>query len=307
MGDAADEIAGDRSPRSRVERARVRTAALQARAEHISRRAQAERARHLSVDVVFDVAERDAEVGGGIIAAALAYRLFIWLLPVALVAVVGLGIAADAESESPEQAAEHLGVAGLVSSSVANAADSPNRWYALVIGIPLLVWATRGLLRVLIGAHRLVWLDVRAGAPRPTLLATLRLLALLLCYGIVTTFATAVRAWSGGVGLLSTLLLAIPYAAIWLLVTLRLPRRDAVWTALIPGCVLFGIGVESLHVVAAYAFAPWAASRQGTYGALGIAAALLFGLFLVSRLMVAAAVLNATLGDRRQPSGDDVP
>jgi uncharacterized BrkB/YihY/UPF0761 family membrane protein len=79
-----------------------------------------------------------------------------------------------------------------------------------------------------------------------------------------------------------------------------------VWTALIPGCVLFGIGVESLHVVAAYAFAPWAASRQGTYGALGIAAALLFGLFLVSRLMVAAAVLNATLGDRRQPSGDDV-
>jgi uncharacterized BrkB/YihY/UPF0761 family membrane protein len=303
MGDAADEIAGDRSPRSRVERARVRTAALQARAEHISRRAQAERARHRSVDVVFDVAERDAEVGGGIIAAALAYRLFIWLLPVALVAVVGLGIAADAESESPEQAAEHLGVAGLVSSSVANAADSPNRWYALVIGIPLLVWATRGLLRVLIGAHRLVWLDVRAGAPRPTLLATLRLLALLLCYGVVTTFATAVRAWSGGVGLLSTLLLAIPYAAIWLLVTLRLPHRDAVWTALIPGCVVFGIGVESLHVLAAYAFAPWAASRQGTYGALGIAAALLFGLFLVSRLIVAAAVLNATLRDRRQPSG----
>jgi uncharacterized BrkB/YihY/UPF0761 family membrane protein len=303
MGDADDEIAGDRSPRSRVERARVRTAALQARAEHISRRAQAERARHRSVDVVFDVAERDAEVGGGIIAAALAYRLFIWLLPVALVAVVGLGIAADAESESPEQAAEQLGVAGLVSSSVANAADSPNRWYALVIGIPLLVWATRGLLRVLIGAHRLVWLDVRAGAPRPTLLATLRLLALLLCYGVVTTFATAVRAWSGGVGLLSTLLLAIPYAAIWLLVTLRLPHRDAVWTALIPGCVVFGIGVESLHVLAAYAFAPWAASRQGTYGALGIAAALLFGLFLVSRLIVAAAVLNATLRDRRQPSG----
>jgi membrane protein len=303
MGDADDEIAGNRSPRSRVERARVRTAALQARAEHISRRAQAERARHRSVDVVFDVAERDAEVGGGIIAAALAYRLFIWLLPVALVAVVGLGIAADAESESPEQAAEQLGVAGLVSSSVANAADSPNRWYALVIGIPLLVWATRGLLRVLIGAHRLVWLDVRAGAPRPTLLATLRLLALLLCYGVVTTFATAVRAWSGGVGLLSTLLLAIPYAAIWLLVTLRLPHRDAVWTALIPGCVVFGIGVESLHVLAAYAFAPWAASRQGTYGALGIAAALLFGLFLVSRLIVAAAVLNATLRDRRQPSG----
>jgi uncharacterized BrkB/YihY/UPF0761 family membrane protein len=303
MGDAEDEIARDRAPRSRLERARVRTAALQARAEQIERRAQAERSRHRSVDVVFDVVERDAEVGGGIIAAALAYRLFIWLLPVALVAVVGLGIAADAESESPERAAESLGVAGLVSSSVANAANSPNRWYALVIGIPLLVWATRGLLRVLIGAHRLVWLDVRAAAPRPTFVATLRLLALLLCYGVVTTIATAVRGWSGGVGLVSTLVLAVPYAAIWLLVTLRLPHRDAVWTELIPGCVLVGLGVEVLHVVAAYAFAPWAASRQGTYGALGIAAALLFGLFLVSRLVIAAAALNATLWDRRQPSG----
>jgi uncharacterized BrkB/YihY/UPF0761 family membrane protein len=303
MGKTEDEIGRHRVPRSRVERARVRTAALQARAEHISRRAQAERARHRSVDVVFDVAERDAEVGGGIIAAALAYRLFIWLLPVALVAVVGLGIAADAESESPEAAAEHLGVAGLVSSSVANAAESPKRWYALVIGIPLLVWATRGLLRVLIGAHRLVWLDVRAAAPRPTFVATFRLLALLLCYGVVTTIAAAVRGWSGGVGLLSTLLLAVPYAVIWLLVTLRLPHRDAVWTALIPGCLLVGLGVELLHVLAAYAFAPWAASRQGTYGALGIAAALLFGFFLVSRLVVAAAVLNATLWDRRQPSG----
>jgi uncharacterized BrkB/YihY/UPF0761 family membrane protein len=90
---------------------------------------------------------------------------------------------------------------------------------------------------------------------------------------------------------------------IWLLVTLRLPHRDAVWTALIPGCLLVGLGVELLHVLAAYAFAPWAASRQGTYGALGIAAALLFGFFLVSRLVVAAAVLNATLWDRRQPSG----
>lgn len=299
MDETQGETAEERATRSRLERAM----ALQERAELISRRAQAARTRHASVDTAFDVADRDAEVGAGIIAAALAYRLFIWLLPVALVAVVGLGIAADAESESPERAADSLGLAGLVSSSVANAAESPKRWYALVIGIPLLFWSTRGLLRVLIGAHRLVWLDIRAAAPRPTFVATLRLLALLVGYGIVSTFATAVRGWSGGVGLLSTLVLALPYAAIWLLVSLRLPHRDASWTALIPGCLVFGLGVEVLHVVAAYAFAPWAAARQGTYGALGIAAALLFGLFLLSRLAVGAAVLNATLWDRRQPSG----
>lgn len=36
----------------------------------------------------------------------------------------------------------------------------------------------------------------------------------------------------------------------------------------------------------------------GTYGALGVAAALLVGLFLISRLIVGAATLNATLWER---------
>lgn len=39
-------------------------------------------------------------------------------------------------------------------------------------------------------------------------------------------------------------------------------------------------------------------TKQGTYGALGIAAARLFGLYLIARLMVGAVVLNATLWDR---------
>jgi hypothetical protein len=73
------------------------------------------------------MADRDIEVGGGIIAGALAYRLFIWLLPLALVLVAGLGFAADAASKSPQAAAESLGVAGLVSDSIASAAESPTR------------------------------------------------------------------------------------------------------------------------------------------------------------------------------------
>jgi len=50
--------------------------------------------------------DRDGEVAGGILAGALAYRLFIWLLPLALIAVAGLGFAADVASESPEDAQE---------------------------------------------------------------------------------------------------------------------------------------------------------------------------------------------------------
>ncbi len=272
-------------------------------ADRLSERAELERGRHPSVDAVFEMVERDSEVGGGIIAGALAYRLFIWLLPLALVAVAGLGFAADAASNSPEGTGDSLGLGGLVSSSISGAANSPNRWYALLVGIPVLVWATRSVLRVLIGAHRLVWTDDRMRAPKPKLVPTLRLLALLFCFGVVSTIASAIRAWSTPPGLLATLVALVPYAGLWLLVTIRLPHRDAPWQALAPGAALFALGMEVLHAVVVYVITPWALAKQGTYGALGVAGALLLGLFLISRLMVAAAVVNATLWERRARTG----
>lgn len=293
------------APGSRFERTRLTAAAIRARAQRLEERAQAERRRHGSVDAAFELVDRDGEVAGGIIASALAYRFFFWLLPAALVAVAGLGIAADSASESPESAAESVGLEDLVSSSVANAASSPNRWYALLVGIPVLLLATRSLLRALIGAHRLVWTDVRSAAPRATVAGTLRLLVLLVALVVVSGFAGAVRAWSPGVGVLPTLLIALPYAGIWLLVSLRLPHRDAPATALLPGAVLFGLGLELLHVFTAYVLEPWAISKQGTYGTLGAASVVLLAVFLVSRLIVAAAALNATLWARQGAGRSD--
>jgi membrane protein len=284
---------------TRAGRMRAQAAALRERVERLERRAQAERGRHESVDAVFAMADRDMELGGGIIAGALAYRLFIWLLPLALVAVAGLGIAAEARSETPQDAAESLGMAGLVSNSIANAAKGSSRWYALAIGIPVLIYTTRGVLRVLIGSHRILWGDLRSAAPKPTLVASLRLLVLLLSFPVASVVASTVRAWSPGVGLLASLVATLPYAGLWLLISIRLPHRAAAWTDLIPGALLFGFGIEVIQLVAAYFLAPYAIAKQGTYGALGVAAALLFALYLASRLAVSAAVLNATLWERR--------
>jgi len=288
---------------SRRERTRRWAQARRADAQRLAERGQDERRKHQSVDVLYEMVDRDSEVGGGILAGALAYRLFIWLLPLTLVVVAGLGVAADARSESPQQAATELGAGGLVSRSIAGAAESPNRWYALLVGIPVLVWVTRSMLRVLIGAHRLIWTDDRSRAPKPKLGAALRLLVLLLCLGVVSTVASAVRAWEPGPGLLVTLAALVFYSAIWLLVTLQLPHQQTDWTALIPGALVFGIGLELLHVAIAYFITPYAIAKQGTYGALGVAAGLLFGLFLISRLVVASAVVNATIWARQSRPG----
>jgi uncharacterized BrkB/YihY/UPF0761 family membrane protein len=286
---------------------RLWAAAIEERRKRLGERAALERERHRSVAAAFEMLNRDSEVGGGILAGALAYRFFIWLLPLALVAVAGLGFAARAASESPEETADSIGVAGLITSSISGAASSPNRWYALLVGIPILLWTTRSLLRALIGAHRLVWMDVRASAPRPTPVATLGLLAVLLALVLVPLLANALRAWWGGIGLVPTFLVALPAAGLWLLVSLHLPHRDATATALVPGALLFGLGLELLHLGAALLLVPYAINKQGTYGALGAAAALLFGLFILCRLIVAAAVVNATLWDRRAERDRPVP
>lgn len=291
----------DKQPRLRSarDRARARGAALQEKAARIAQRAQSERSRHSSVDAAFEMADRDAEVGGGIMAGALAYRLFIWLLPLALVLIAGLGFASDAAHVAPDDAARDLGLAGLVTNSVAGSAKSSARWYALLVGVPILLLATRSVLRTLVVTHRLVWTDLRSAAPRPTVVATLKLLAALTIGLGISVAASAIRHASIGDGVIATLLIPVPYAVLWLFVSMNLPHRDAPWRSLVPGAIVFGVGIEVLHAITAYFIAPQVASKEGTYGALGTAAALLLGLFLLSRVIVATAVTNATLWDRR--------
>jgi len=288
-------------PLSRTARMRARKEAAQARAQRIAERAQSERRRHGSLDAAFQIADRDAEVGGNIIAGALAYRFFIWLLPAALVLVAGLGIGAAAASDSPHQAANKLGLAGLVSNSVASAAKSNGRWYALLIGIPLLLWATRSVLRALVVSHRLVWTEVRGSVPKIKAKHIFRFLLLIILLFAVTALASEIRSRAPGPGLIATLVVLVPYGLLWLAISVQLPHRGATWTALIPGAIVFAIGLEVLNAVTAYYLIPEAEHKQGTYGALGLAAALLLGLFMLSRIMVGSAVLNATLWERRVP------
>jgi len=277
--------------------------AVQARAKLVADRAQEERRRHETVDACFEIADRDGEVGGAILAGALAYRLFIWLLPFSLVVVGVLGAVSSAATESPKAIGKSLGLAGLVSNSVASASKSTAHWYAILVGVPILVYETRNLLRALIASHRLVWGEVRASAPKPTVLATLKLLGAMLALFAITGLAGWVRARSGGFGLLATIGVALGYTVLWLLVLQMLPHRGARWTALVPGAVAFAVSLEVLQILAAYLIGPYALEKEGTYGALGVAAVLLLALYVIGRVAVGAAAVNATLVDRRTRGG----
>ena len=264
----------------------------------LAERARVERERHTSVDVTLEAIDRDSNVAGGLMAGALAYRLFIWLLPFALTLVGVLGITADARGESPRDTAAEAGLTGLVTSSVADAAKGSGRWYAVAIGLPVLVWTTRSLLRTLIAVHRLVWADRRERVGKATWAGAGRLLLALLVLYFLGPVIDRVWPIEGDV-VVFVLVEAALYSLVWLLVTLRLPHGGTDWRALLPGAVLFALGGMVLATLIYYVIGPYASSREDTYGALGLATALLLGLFLIARLVVASAVLNATLWARR--------
>jgi uncharacterized BrkB/YihY/UPF0761 family membrane protein len=279
---------------------RSRTTDLQAAAKRYAERLEASRARHGSVDAVYVMVDRDGEVGGGIMAGSLAYRLFIWLLPFSLVLVAGIGIGADLTSESNASATRSLGLRGLVAKSVSESSQSSSRWYALVIGIPILIWATRNLLRALVVVHRLVWGDARGGlSQKVTVRATARFLVLALAYFVILELARLIGRWTGSyvVGV------AVGFVGLvvwWLVVSVRLPHQSAPWHALVPGAILMAIGLELISGLGSWFIATRVDSSQSAYGVLGVAAGLLFGLFLISRLVVASAVINATIWDRHK-------
>jgi uncharacterized BrkB/YihY/UPF0761 family membrane protein len=89
----------------------------------------------------------------------------------------------------------------------------------------------------------------------------------------------------------------------WLAASVWLPHRPVRWHALLPGAAVVGVGMLFVNVFNVYITTRLVENRADTYGALGIAAALLFSLVLVGRLMVVSPELNAALDERRSSSG----
>jgi uncharacterized BrkB/YihY/UPF0761 family membrane protein len=281
---------------------RERIEATRRRVEDAYARLEASRATDGRVDTGFRVYERDRDRAGGLLAGALAYRLFIWLLPFALLLVTALGFLAAAYTEPPEELAEDMGTVGLVAHSIADASEDAERgrWLTLVIGIPALYLASVAAAKALRTVHLLAWgLPIQPMRNKPkAALAFIAWTAILL---LALAVVSALRERAPGIGLIGTFGIVVVVAGAWLLASFLLPRApDAPWTALVPGALLVGVGAQALHLFTVFYITRKVSSASETYGALGAATALLLSLYLIGRLMVASAMLNAELWERRR-------
>jgi uncharacterized BrkB/YihY/UPF0761 family membrane protein len=285
-----------------------RRAALRARSEGLTVRAQAafdraEQARpaHASVETCFRWFLRDRQIAGGVLGGGLAYRLFFWALAVALLICGGLGFAGSA-NEDVEGAVHDSGLSSAVADTVATAAQQSEsgRWWLLAIGLWTFLWFSWSLLRAVRLVHAAAWqteLPKIGNAPRALLVM---ILVPVLMFGL-SWVSGWVRANVGILpGLLATLLVGVGYAGIWLFVSAGLPSGERLpWHAYVPGAIVFGVGLEALHVFTVYYLATKLANASELYGSLGLAGTALFFLYLIGRGLVWSAELNAVVWDVR--------
>lgn len=293
MSDAPNDTEGP--PRGRIAAASAR-----ARREADNARLWAEDARERSPLVAFGFSfyERDRERYGGLLAGAVAFRLFLWLVPFVLFLVGLLGAITDIENSAPGDISDSLGLQGVLAETLSDSARQRGWWIAIVLGLFGTAWAGMGVVRAMRVSHSAAW-GVPPDRARNVLLASLLVSGTAIALIVLTFVIGWIRHNTGPLGLVAALGMLFVYFLGWLALSIWLPHGDVEVKALVPGALLFALGVELLHLFTAYYLTDRAARAASVYGALGTALVLLFWLYLLARLMVGSAVLNAELSARR--------
>ena len=294
--------------RSVKEKGTEAIAKARARAEELRIKAEANRPRSRAIDIAFGSYERDTEVGGGILAGAVAFRVFLFIVPFVFFFVVAFGLIADAVGTTAASAAHRAGIAGLLGSTIKNVGDQ-SIWSRLTIlgasGFALVLGA-RNLMKVLVIIHVLIWrvprVRVRRQVRAVALLVVSVLGALALAQVTNRLHDNSFPAW-----VFATSAFMLVPASLWLVASLKLfphpPELD--WRDMVPGALLVGVGIEALHVFTAVYISHSFERKSETYGAIGGSLSLLLWAYVVGRILAASPVVNAVVW--RRAHAHDLP
>lgn len=281
------------------ESVRERVGHLRERAERTRAGIEARRADSASIDTAFEAVERDAQSGGGVLAAAVAFRLFMFLVPYAFVLCTGFGLASTAAGQDPGDAARSAGITGLLASAVSSTSTLSlvNRLVALVLGGFALALTARSLVRVLFIVHRLIW---RVQPPRrPSPWAPLILVGFFTVLFGFADLTTWIGSRSLGLQIVAFFMTIVISGGAWFLASWLLPRDECALWALLPGALIVGVGAGALQILTMTYVVHVVTRKSALYGAIGIALALLLWTYFAGRLLTAATAANASLWKHR--------
>ncbi len=276
---------------------RSRTAALAERLTTLRERGEALPGAPLAREVL----TTERELGGGLIAGGVAFRIFLWLVPFGLVVAAVLSFWTELDPDGLENAARRFGIGAAAAQAASEALQAGDRsaYFVLAFGLFFLAWFTIGAVRALVLAHALAWQLEPPRIRRPfravAIFNGLFLVAILSAVGV-----TWLEAQLGRTALVGTLLTLVLTTGVALVAMWMLPHRATDVRELLPGALLVTVGHQLIQIAVIFYFAPRLGRSEETYGAFGAAATMLVWLYVLSRLVTGAAFLNATLWARRQ-------
>ena len=280
-------------------------------------RVERARARWPAVDVALSTFKRFSEDDGGTLAAALTYYIFFSIFPLLLFAVAALGfVIRGNEKLKGDILAAGLNSFPLLQDVLGGADFFQQRAGGLALtAVVLALYSGSGAVVAL--EHSLNRIDhiTEEGTFVQKRIRSLRWLALLAPVAVATaslaglanfssemfgagspiTTAVSILSYVGGV-VISTAVLALAFKL--------LSRAAHEWRDVVPGALVGALAFELLKAVGSTYLAAGTKGREGTFGAFAAAAGLLVVAFLISRITLLAAELNAVLAERsltRQP------
>lgn len=241
--------------------------------------------------------DRDREAAGSVLGSAVAFRLFLFFLPL-LVLIVGIAgfLSGFVDPTSLDKSA---GISGALAKEVNAAFHQPGltRWVALLLGLFGTLTAGRSLGKALHASSAVIWRVTRR--TRASLATVGAITGTLVGMALVAIVINRVREDFGeGVAGVSFIGAFLIYVVAWLVVSLLLPRATEDPSALLPGALAMALCFTVLQAISQLILPDRFQRASQLYGAVGFAVVTLGWFFILGRGVVIAMELDAVIYER---------
>lgn len=256
--------------------------------------------------MVWELYRRFKRLNGTVLAGHLAFRLFLVLLPLLVLLVGVAGLAQNSGVDVQSQIGETVDMSSALSSSIRQGLGDAEqgRWGLFFTGVFGLILASLSLLSAVYYGFAQAW-DIRVEKIEHRWSIFVRFLGAFLLFDFFFLGTSRLRKAGLLLSVTGSLVAISVFGLATLALGLAMPRRARGWVWLLPGSVFSAAAYLALQVVMVHYLPDKLARSSQLYGGLGVAAALLFLLLLISDIIILSAFVNAVWWDHFHPDGAD--
>jgi uncharacterized BrkB/YihY/UPF0761 family membrane protein len=249
------------------------------------------------VDVGLRIFQRDRTINGTVVGSAIAFRLFLFFVPLLLFVVGIAGFVSNAVDA--DDVNDEAGLTGSLAAQIDAALSQPTqtRWVAVLVGLLGIVTAGYSLSKVMVASSALAWQVDQRPKASPRIVGAI--VGLITGVGLIALIVNRIRRDLGlGVASVSFLAAFLVYVVAWLLVSTMLPRATKDAGALLPGAALVALTLTAMQAISQLYIPDKLSRASALYGTFGATIVTLGWFFILGRAIILGIVVDAVIHER---------